>query len=781
MNLNLIIPELGHLAMILALCLALVQATLPLIGAWRGDRQWMSLAVPAAWGQFAFLLFAFLCLTWSFMADDFSVAYVASNSNSALPWYYKFSAVWGAHEGSLLLWAFILAGWTFAVAIFSRQLPEDMLARVLGVMGLISIGFLLFLIVTSNPFERLLPQVPMDGRDLNPLLQDFGLIVHPPMLYMGYVGFSVAFAFAIAALLGGRLDAAWARWSRPWTLVAWAFLGLGIALGSWWAYYELGWGGWWFWDPVENASFMPWLVGTALMHSLAVTEKRGSFKAWTALLAILAFSLSLLGTFIVRSGVLSSVHAFATDPERGLFILVFFTIVVGGSLTLFAWRAPKATLGGKMGLVSRESMLLANSVLLVVATAAVLLGTVYPLIVDALNLGKLSVGAPYFNAVFVPLMVPVVFLMVPGGVAHWREARWAELAHAMRWPALAAVLVGLGVLFFSARGTWLTAMGMALATWVVVGLLMQIFIRMKKPGRETGLFRFVAVDAGAVVDVDRAPGADGELVARADGTIEQGPVPAAEAGAWRRHSLHVDGATVGEAIAHLRRYHGGWIVVTDGTLLRQRRAFEQRIQAGAQVAIAIGDLLQAIEQSAHRMQHHHRQTQYQQHAAQQADDQHIQRGHAPVHQHLVHHHLEEQGADQGEQLQEQRDQHHLADELAVAHDAGDEPAEVELGQGPGQAGAAGGQQQGALGATYRELGGKGSKGLDGGAATARFGRVLVQHSLAVALGDQHPARRTIHMDSGQGGQCGQVQPVRRGGTEFGLQAQLFGGQQKFCI
>lgn len=324
------IPELGHLAMILALCLAIVQGTLPLIGAWRGDSQWMGLAQPAAWGQFSFLAFSFACLTYAFMVDDFSVAYVAQNSNSALPWYYKFSAVWGAHEGSLLLWAFILSAWTFAVAIFSRQLPEDMLARVLGVMGLISIGFLLFLIVTSNPFARLLPQAPMDGRDLNPLLQDFGLVVHPPMLYMGYVGFSVAFAFAIAALLGGRLDAAWARWSRPWTLIAWAFLGTGIALGSWWAYYELGWGGWWFWDPVENASFMPWLVGTALIHSLAVTEKRGVFKSWTVLLAIAAFSLSLLGTFLVRSGVLTSVHAFATDPERGVFILAFLLLVVGG-------------------------------------------------------------------------------------------------------------------------------------------------------------------------------------------------------------------------------------------------------------------------------------------------------------------------------------------------------------------------------------------------------------------------------------------------------------------
>src|SRR5476651_2574812 len=379
------IPELGHLAMILALCFAVVQAIVPLVGAWRGDRLWMSLAQPAAWGQFAFLAFAFACLTYAFMSDDFSVAYVAENSNSALPWYYKFSAVWGAHEGSLLLWAFILGGWTFAVSVFSRQLPQVMLARVLSVMGMISIGFLLFLILTSNPFIRILPQIPTDGRDLNPLLQDIGLIVHPPMLYMGYVGFSVAFSFAIAALLGGRLDAAWARWSRPWTIVAWAFLGVGITLGSWWAYYELGWGGWWFWDPVENASFMPWLVGTALIHSLAVTEKRGVFKSWTVLLAIAAFSLSLLGTFLVRSGVLTSVHAFASDPARGVFILIFLLFVVGGSLALFAYRAGKVGLGGGFDMISRESMLLGNNLVLVVAASMILLGTLYPLILDAMT------------------------------------------------------------------------------------------------------------------------------------------------------------------------------------------------------------------------------------------------------------------------------------------------------------------------------------------------------------------------------------------------------------
>ncbi|UCJ15170.1 heme lyase CcmF/NrfE family subunit [Pseudomonas sp. MM211] len=482
------IPELGHLAMILALCLALVQSTLPLIGAWRGDRQWMSLAQPAAWGQFAFLVFSFACLTYSFMADDFSVAYVAQNSNTALPWYYKFSAVWGAHEGSLLLWALILGGWTFAVAIFSRQLPEEMLARVLGVMGIISVGFLLFLIITSNPFTRLLPNVPSDGRDLNPLLQDFGLIIHPPMLYMGYVGFSVAFAFAIAALLGGKLDAAWARWSRPWTIVAWAFLGIGIALGSWWAYYELGWGGWWFWDPVENASFMPWLVGTALIHSLAVTEKRGVFKSWTVLLAIAAFSLSLLGTFLVRSGVLTSVHAFASDPERGVFILAFLLLVVGGSLTLFALRAPVVRSQVGFSLWSRETLLLANNLILVVAASMILLGTLYPLVLDALSGAKLSVGPPYFNALFVPLMGLLMAVLAVGVLVRWKDTP-------VRWllGMLAPVLVASVILALLASWLWgdfhWAVLGVCmLAAWVVLAGLRDI----QDKTRHKGLFKGMA-------------------------------------------------------------------------------------------------------------------------------------------------------------------------------------------------------------------------------------------------------------------------------------------------
>ena len=476
------IVEIGHFALILAACVALVQGVLPLAGTLNDNQRWQALAKPAATLQFLLIAFSFAVLAHGALTDDFSIKYIAGHSNSLLPTQYKFASVWGGHEGSLLLWMLMLSGWTLAVAIFSRTLPLAMVARVIGILGLVSTGFLMFILITSSPFERLLP-APADGKDLNPLLQDPGLVIHPPMLYMGYVGFSVAFAFAVAALLSGRMDAAWARWSRPWTIVAWIFMTAGIALGSWWAYYELGWGGWWFWDPVENASLMPWLFGTALIHALMVTDKRGGFKAWSVLLAIGAFSLSLLGTFLVRSGVLTSVHAFASDPKRGVFILIFLAVVVGVSLTLFAWRAPKATLGGKMGLVSRESMLIANSVLLVVATGAVLLGTIYPLIVDALNLGKLSVGAPYFNAVFVPLMVPVVFLMVPGGIAHWREARWAQLGHDLRLPALAAVVAGIAIWTLTERGTWLTGMGMALATWVVVGLLMQIFIRMKKPGR----------------------------------------------------------------------------------------------------------------------------------------------------------------------------------------------------------------------------------------------------------------------------------------------------------
>ncbi|MEH6499171.1 MAG: heme lyase CcmF/NrfE family subunit [Pseudoalteromonas distincta] len=443
------IPELGQIALIIALVLAVLQSTVPLYGAWRGDSLAMGFAQPAAIAQCLFVLFAFLCLVQAFVTNDFSVTYVALNSNSALPWYYRVSAVWGGHEGSLLLWALILAAWTLAVAVFSRDLPNEMLSRVLAVMGMISVGFLLFMLMTSNPFDRQLPFYPADGNDLNPLLQDFGLIVHPPMLYMGYVGFSVAFAFAIAALLGGRLDAAWARWSRPWTIIAWAFLTLGIALGSWWAYYELGWGGWWFWDPVENASFMPWLVGTALIHSLAVTEKRGVFKSWTVLLAIATFSLSLLGTFLVRSGVLTSVHAFATDPERGVFILGFLLLVVGGSLLLYALRAPvvKSQIG--FALWSRETFLLINNVILVVAALMILLGTLYPLVLDAVSGTLVSVGPPYFNALFLPLMALLMAAMGVGMLSRWKDTPVKWLFGQLKWvligSAIGAVLIAIWI------------------------------------------------------------------------------------------------------------------------------------------------------------------------------------------------------------------------------------------------------------------------------------------------------------------------------------------------
>ncbi len=481
------IPELGHYALILAFWVALAQGVMPLAGAAIERTAWQAMAKPAAALQFGLVLLSFVALALSFAANDFSVLYVSQHSNSMLPIQYRLAAVWGGHEGSLLLWAFLLSLWSVSVAMFSRSLPLAMSARVLGVLGLISTGFIAFILTTSNPFERLIPAAA-DGRDLNPLLQDPGLIIHPPMLYMGYVGFSVAFAFAIAALLSGRLDAAWARWSRPWTLIAWVFLTFGIGLGSWWAYSELGWGGWWFWDPVENASLMPWLFGTALIHALMVTEKRGGFKAWTVLLAIGAFSLSLLGTFLVRSGVLTSVHAFASDPKRGVFVLIFLATVVGSSLTLFAWRAPKVTLGGRIGLVSRESFLLANSVLLVVATAAVLLGTIYPLVIDALNLGKLSVGAPYFNTVFVPLLTPALLLIVPGVWSSWKDAQWPVLLRRLRAVALGALLFACAVpawLQMQGQGDWTPAisLGLLIGAWIVGGSVQHIVDRLQKPGR----------------------------------------------------------------------------------------------------------------------------------------------------------------------------------------------------------------------------------------------------------------------------------------------------------
>ena len=465
--------ELGHFALVLALPLSLLLGVLPLVGAWRRDARLMAVAPTASVGIFALVLFSFGCLIAAFVQNDFTVELVAKHSNLALPFWYRVAASWGSHEGSILLWVLTLSGWTAAVALFSSQLPDSLRARVLGVMGLVGFGFLLFVLFTSNPFVRLVPAAG-DGRDLNPLLQDPGMVFHPPLLYMGYVGFAVAFAFAVAGLLEGRFDAAWARWARPWTTAAWGFLTLGIALGSFWAYYELGWGGWWFWDPVENASFMPWLAGTALIHSLAVTEKRGAFRSWTVLLAILVFSLSLLGTFLVRSGVLTSVHAFATDPTRGVFILAFLAVVVGGSLTLFAWRAPRIGTGPGFGAVSRESMLLANNVLMIVATAAVLLGTLYPLVLDTLELGKISVGPPYFEAVFVPLMAPALFLMGLGPLARWRQAELPPILDRMKWAfalsVIAALLAPLTVDGFRP----MTSLGLLFSFWILASATVMV-------------------------------------------------------------------------------------------------------------------------------------------------------------------------------------------------------------------------------------------------------------------------------------------------------------------
>ncbi|WP_233861683.1 heme lyase CcmF/NrfE family subunit [Paraburkholderia adhaesiva] len=460
------IPEIGHFALILALLLALVSSVVPLFGAHYGIDAWMRLAWPVARAQFGFVALAFGCLAWAFVHNDFSVLYVAENSRSTLPAIYRFTAVWGGHEGSLLLWMLWLTLWMVAVTCFGRQLPVEIVARVLAVMSWIASGFLLFMLFTSNPFVRLLPPM-LDGRGLNPLLQDPGMVSHPPILYMGYVGFSVAFAFAIAALLSGRLDSAWARWSRPWTAAAWVFLTLGIMLGSGWAYYELGWGGWWFWDPVENASFMPWLAGTALIHSLAVTEKRGGFRRWTVLLAICTFALCLLGTFLVRSGVVTSVHAFAADPARGVFILGFLALLVGGVLLLYAWRAPHIPPGPGFEPVSREALLLSNNVLLIVAAGSVLLGTLYPMALEVLRLDRVSVGPPYFDSVFVPLMAPAVFLMGIGPLARWKSARVPDLAVRLRWAAL--VSCATAVVLPLLLGSWrpLIGLGILLAAWSV--------------------------------------------------------------------------------------------------------------------------------------------------------------------------------------------------------------------------------------------------------------------------------------------------------------------------
>jgi cytochrome c-type biogenesis protein CcmF len=474
------VVELGLFALIISCLLATAQAFFGLAGAHYGNRRWMAAARPAVAGQWVFIALSFAVLSWAFYKNDFSVLYVANNSNSELPTFYRFTAVWGAHEGSLLLWALALSTWSVAVGIWSRDLPETYAARVLGVLGFVSIGFQLFILLTSSPFERLVPAA-VDGRDLNPLLQDPALAIHPPMLYIGYVGFAVAFAFAVAALLEGKLDEKWARWTRPWTTLAWMFLTVGIALGSWWAYYELGWGGWWFWDPVENASFMPWLVGTALIHSLAVTEKRGLFKSWTLLLAIIAFSLSLLGTFLVRSGVLVSVHAFASDPGRGMFILGFLGACVGGSLALYAWRGPELRAKGGFETTSRESFLLANNALLLVTTILILIGTLYPLFLDALNMGKISVGPPYFNVVFLIPTLPLVFLMAVGMHSMWKKGKLEDMKRPLVIMFVIALALGL-LIPPIAYGAFhiMTVIGLTAGIWVILSSLYEPFQRLRK-------------------------------------------------------------------------------------------------------------------------------------------------------------------------------------------------------------------------------------------------------------------------------------------------------------
>ena len=482
------VPELGLVALILATCLAILQSIVPLAGSFTGQTGWMKTGRTLATGQFVMVLLSFACLVYAFLADDFTVSYVANNSSTILPVVYKITATWGGHEGSLLLWILTLVGWGMMIALRSEKLPLVLSSRVLAVLGMVSVGFLLFILLTSNPFARNLPFSPMEGSDLNPLLQDFGMIVHPPLLYMGYVGFAAAFAFAIAALIGGQLDSAWARWARPWTTVAWVFLTAGIAVGSWWAYYELGWGGWWFWDPVENASLMPWLSGTALMHSLAVTEKRGLFKSWTLMLAIATFSLSLFGTFLVRSGVLTSVHAFASDPTRGLFILVYLLVVVGASLTLFAFRAPQVRSSIRFGLLSRESLLLVNNVVLVTSCATVLLGTMFPLLLDALDLGMISVGPPYFNTVFVPLAMILALALGFGILLNWKNnsSRW--LIKQVRWILLASAVGGLLFsLFYDSRFLISEALAMGLAFWMLLAMVRDVLNKTRNAGLLKGL------------------------------------------------------------------------------------------------------------------------------------------------------------------------------------------------------------------------------------------------------------------------------------------------------
>ncbi|BCV52027.1 heme lyase CcmF/NrfE family subunit [Shewanella algae] len=493
------IPELGHFSLIIGMAFAVLLMTVPLIGVARKDQYLVRYAWPLSYGMFLFIFLSVIALGYSFATDDFSVAYVAHHSNSQLPIFFKIAAVWGGHEGSLLFWVFSLSVWAAAVAFFSKGLEEVFTARVLAVLAMITIGFTLFMLLTSSPFERLFP-IPAEGRDLNPMLQDVGLIFHPPMLYLGYVGFSVSFAFAIAALMSGRLDSAWARWSRPWTLAAWIFLTGGIALGSWWAYYELGWGGWWFWDPVENASFMPWLVGTALVHSLIVTEKRGAFRNWTVLLSIFAFSLSLLGTFIVRSGVLTSVHSFAADPSRGMFILLLLGLAIGGSLTLFAFRASEMSSPARFELKSKETMLLVCNVLLTVAAGTVLLGTLYPLLIDALGMGKISVGPPYFNAVFVPIVLVLFGFMGIGPIIRWKKSKQGELKRQLLVPAIISAVLGVIAPFIAGGefNIWV-ALGIGAAVWIVLATMRAGYNVIKAKDGSVSLARMGRSELGMII------------------------------------------------------------------------------------------------------------------------------------------------------------------------------------------------------------------------------------------------------------------------------------------
>lgn len=586
-------PELGHAALIIALFFAIAQAAVPMVGSFTGHRSWMQSGHSLALGQFVFIALSFACLANAFLLDDFSLAYVANNSNTLLPDRFKFSAVWGDHEGSLLLWALILAGWSAAVALRSRDLPLQLSARVLSVLGAIAVGFCLFLLLTSNPFDRILPVPPVEGGDLNPLLQDFGLIVHPPMLYMGYVGFAVPFAFAIAALIGGQFDSAWARWSRPWINVAWVFLTIGIALGSWWAYYELGWGGWWFWDPVENASFMPWLVGTALVHSIAATEKRGVFRSWTLLLAIFAFSLSLLGAFLVRSGILTSVHAFASDPERGIFILGFLALVVGGSLLLFALRGPAMDRAAGYGAWSREMMLLLNNIILVSSMAMILVGTLYPLLADVLGLGKISVGPPYFNFFFVPLMALLALCMGLAVVSRWKKSELALMRRRGFVPALISVAAALILpLFLAAEISWASysiaaAITLFLGVWVIAMSLEDLWQKssgriakaLKLSGSYWGMICahiglavcVLGVGLTTVYDIQRdlrmAPGDRVEIPDYSFEFVGVEPVQGPNYSAYRGEVLvESEGQTIARLMPEKRSYKAGGQVMTEADI-----------------------------------------------------------------------------------------------------------------------------------------------------------------------------------------------------------------------